>query len=232
MIQAITRFFRRRKMQTVKAFGESLPNEVLRITICDMNPDIVTALARVFQDMDNVEILKGDILAVGRGAIVSPANSFGDMGGGLDKAIDDFFNGQAQTMVQDCIKQTYYGEMPVGAASVLPMNHQQYPYLVVAPTMRVPGNVGNTLNAYLAMRAVMAAVLKFNELNGAPIKSVILPCLCTGVGGMGYDEACEQMRTAIVNVLYGQWKQALHAMIAPYPLGPKISLPERLRESQ
>src|SRR5262245_45212588 len=70
------------------------------------------------------------------------------------------------------------------------------PFLVVAPTMRVPGDSRGTINAYLAMRAALVAVLDHNGGEGGRIASVAAPGLCTGVGWMSADESAVQMRAA------------------------------------
>jgi O-acetyl-ADP-ribose deacetylase (regulator of RNase III) len=67
--------------------------------------------------------------------------------------------------------------------------------------MRIPSNVGKTINAYLAMRAVLVAVVKHNRLPAPAIRHIALSSVCTGVGGMPFQEAAEQMQTAITSIL-------------------------------
>ncbi|MFN0201232.1 MAG: macro domain-containing protein [Bacteroidia bacterium] len=172
------------QVERLKPFGKTLEEESLRMSICDQNRDIATVFAQVFAEEPNVEISCGNLLHLSADGLVSPANSFGDMGGGLDKAIDDYFSGKVQANVQRYIQTEHFGELPVGIASVLFMDNEEYPYLIVAPTMRIPGNVGKTINAYLAMRAIWVAVIKHNRLSSRKIKHILLPSLCTGVGGM------------------------------------------------
>jgi hypothetical protein len=52
----------------------------------DTAGDLVDELRRVFAGVDEVVCLDGDILAVARNTIVSPANSYGFMDGGIDAA--------------------------------------------------------------------------------------------------------------------------------------------------
>lgn len=216
-------YFLLKRMQTttLKAFGENGGKYPFTITICDRNRDIASVFAQVFAQVDPVEVVCGNILHVAGSALVSPANSFGDMGGGLDKAIDDFFEGEAQSKVQAHILQEFWGEMPVGMASVLPMHFKQFPYLIVAPTMRIPGNVGKTIHAYLAMRAILVAILKHNRATSSHIKHVVMSSLCTGVGGMPYEEAAEQMSAAVRNILDEQYQSIVHPVQAPYVRGAK-----------
>jgi O-acetyl-ADP-ribose deacetylase (regulator of RNase III) len=100
--------------------------------------------------------------------------------------------------VQERILVVHHGEMPVGTAEVVPTDNTEWPYLVVAPTMRVPEPVGSTLNAYLAFRALLLAVVRFNIAQGGrAIRSLRVPGLCTGVGGMSPRRCAAQMRVAL-----------------------------------
>lgn len=190
----------------------------LRLRLGDRNPEVAAALFAAFADVPDVEAVEGDLLALDADAILSPANSFGDMGGGIDKAIDDFHRGAAQTAVMERIAQEWYGELPVGAAFVATLPGRRFTHVVAAPTMRIPGNVAGTIHAYLAMRGALVAVLNFNRTAQPPIRLLAVPGLCTGVGGMPAEQAAEQMRTAYDSVLGGGWRKAVHAALAPYPL--------------
>src|SRR6202012_4403586 len=140
-------------------------------------------------------------------AILSPANSFGDMGGGIDKAIDDFHQGAAQRAVRTAIADRCYGELPVGLALIVEMSSQRLPYIIAAPTMRIPGRVDRSLNAYLSMRAALVAVLRHNAIGHRPIRRLAAPGLCTGVGGMPAAESADQMRAAYDSVVGGNWRK-------------------------
>src|SRR5438093_714396 len=128
-----------------------------------------------------------------------------DMSGGIDKVIDDFHHGAAQRQIMAAIAEQFYGELPVGAALVVELPARRFPFVVAAPTMRTPGGVVGTINAYLAMRAALVAVLRFNATATKRIRSLTVPGLCTGVGGMPAKETARQMRTAYDNVIAGGW---------------------------
>ncbi|MCE7993473.1 MAG: phosphatase [Roseivirga sp.] len=149
-------------------------------------------------------------------AIVSPANSFGDMGGGIDKAIDDFYKGKAQKNAIENIRRDFLGELPVGSAIILRMDNRRLAHLIVAPTMRIPGNVSGTINAYLAMRAILVAVFKHNERTPPKIQHIVVPSLCTGVGRMPFVQSAHQMLKAYQNIILGQWKDVIHPSVAPF----------------
>ncbi len=202
--------------KTLKPFRNVSKSISLRVTLCDTNEEVALALASQFQYSSGVRIIWGNALKIKTDAIVSPANSFGDMGGGIDKVIDDLYKGEAQKKVIKTIRNDYLGELPVGTALILPMSYRKLPYLIVAPTMRIPGNVSGTLNAYLAMRASLVAVLKHNETCDKKIRDVVVPALCTGVGRMPFKESAQQMLKAYENVVMGQWQDVIHPSVAPY----------------
>lgn len=202
--------------KTLKPFHSISDSISFRVTLCDTNMEAALVLADQFQQTSGVRVICGDALKIKTDAIVSPANSFGDMGGGIDKAIDDFYQKKAQKMVITTIRSDYFGELPVGASLLLSMDHRKLPYLIVAPTMRIPGNVNGTLNAYLAMRASLVAVFKHNETGDKKIHHVIVPTLCTGVGRMPFKESAQQMHKAYENIVMGQWQDVIHPSVAPY----------------
>ena len=130
-------------------------------------------------------------------AIVSPANSFGIMDGGLDLAIRNELGFQVEIDIQEVILNKYHGEMPIGSAEIINTNHNKWSYLIAAPTMRIPENIAFTLNAYNAFRAILIAI---NDFNGCPprkhIKSLICSGLGTGIGSMEPTKCAAQMRAA------------------------------------
>ena len=206
-----------RKFTIIKAFENSdTRRKDLSISLCDRQHEVVYAFDEYFHDKDEIEILQGNILDLSCDALVSPANSFGDMSGGFDKAIDDFYEGKAQKAVRRAIDELFLGELVVGNAIILPMKTKQYPFLIVAPTMRVPGNVRHSINAYLSMRAILVAIVQYNAHAEQAIYSVAIPGLCSGVGGMSPQESAEQMWTAYEMILEEKWRAVVHPALAPY----------------
>ncbi len=167
----------------------------LHLILGDKNPDLIEAWESAFSGLDNVTIRGGNILLVKADALVSPANSFGFMDGGFDWSISEMLGWKIQPIVQKIIRNKHAGELLVGAAESVATNNEQFPYLICAPTMRVPQNVADSLNAFLAMRAIMLAISAFNRENANHIGSVAIPGLCTGVGRMPYDRCARQMRS-------------------------------------
>ena len=203
-------------MDVVKPFGRGRDPELVALSLCDENPDVAEALARHFEDAPGVEVLRGDLFALDGDALVSPANSFGDMGGGVDRRIDLFYREAAQRAVMARIADRFHGELPVVSATIVPMNTRRFPFLVVAPTVRVPGPVAGTINAYLAFRAALAAVADHNRDGGPRIARVASPGFGTGVGGMSPGESALQMRAAYDMIVLGAWRRVVHPIQAPF----------------
>lgn len=174
----------------------ALPETILLI---DRSPGLVTAWERAFEDMEGVEVVEGDFFQRPADAMVSPANSFGIMDGGLDLAIRDRLGFEAQEAAQRVILERHHGELAVGSAEVVSTGHSEWPHLVVAPTMRVPESVARTAHAYLGFRAALLAVARFNAGGGA-IRSMVCPGLGTGIGAMDYERCAVQMRMALRQV--------------------------------
>jgi O-acetyl-ADP-ribose deacetylase (regulator of RNase III) len=146
----------------------------------------------VFKSTDGVQVIEGDILSTAADAIVSPANSFGYMDGGIDLAYCRFFGDALQLKLQERIRAQHYGELVVGQAAIVPTGHTTFPHLISAPTMRVPDRIGDTVNVYLAFRAALVAVLEHSRGGANPIRSVRVPGLGTGVGCMSPRRAAFQ----------------------------------------
>jgi O-acetyl-ADP-ribose deacetylase (regulator of RNase III) len=148
-----------------------------------------------FKDDPDVECTAGDIFDVTADAIVSPANSFGFMDGGID-AVYSMRWPHIQKVLQEELLANHYGEMPVGSAVIVPTGDAAIPWCVSAPTMRVPMDIRGTVNAYLAFRAALIAVMRHNERCPQKIKSVLSPGMGTAVGMMPVTIAAMQMHHA------------------------------------
>ena len=200
----------------LKDFGPLFSKDHLLFSLCCDQKDIAIHLADAFREFDQVEVIHGDILKLKSDALVSPGNSFGEMSGGLDRTIDNFYNGKAEKMATDRIRSDYMGELPVGCSVVLEMNTKRFPFLILAPTMRIPGIVKSSHNAYLAFRGSLVAIAKYNQHRERKIRSVAIPSMCTGVGGMDPKVSSLQMMKAFENVAIGLWEKVAHPSLAPF----------------
>ncbi|EAT7030560.1 phage tail protein [Salmonella enterica] len=162
-------------------------------------PAMVAAFECYFQNTDNVEIIPGPFETVPEfDCMVSAANSFGLMDGGVDAAITTYFGTQLQRRVQKYIIQEYLGEQPVGSAFVIETGNSKHPWLIHAPTMRVPLIIDGTDAVYNATRAALLAIFQHNKsvAEYKKIKSVVFPAMGAGCGQVPPDSVARQMRLA------------------------------------
>lgn len=168
------------------------------------------ALADAFEvhcgNIENVSVHRGSIFDVECDAVVSPANSFGFMDGGIDAWYCWRFGDGIQDAVRMAILRFWHGELPVGTAEIVETKDADVPYLIASPTMRVPMLLGkDTVNPYLAMRAVIMLIREGRFREGVKagqaiknhIKTIALPGLGTGVGNVPFDLAAYQIKEAI-----------------------------------
>jgi O-acetyl-ADP-ribose deacetylase (regulator of RNase III) len=171
-----------------------LPSKVYLI---DRTVLLVDEWKAQFSDCPEVEAIAGDYFQRPADALVSPANSFGIMDGGLDLEIREQLGFAVERALQEVIAEKHHGELPVGSAEIVATNHPRWKYLIAAPTMRVPEPIPFTINAYLAFRAILVAVQNFNKARGRrEIDSVVCPGLGTGVGKVSPTRCARHMRAA------------------------------------
>lgn len=156
-----------------------------------------------FSDFPSVKIQQGYFENVkDYDCLVSPANSFGLMDGGVDLAIRNYFGMKLQYNVQKVIQREFYGEQPVGTSTIVLTEHEEHPFLAHTPTMRVPMDISKTDNVYNAFFALLRTITNHNKTNNSiRIEKVLCPGLGTATGRMEYKEAARQMATAYRNFL-------------------------------
>lgn len=179
----------------------------LEIILCDLNLSLCQSWRGHFGDHERVKVQSQNILEFKADAIVSPANSFGFMDGGIDLAYSQFFGWELQERLQLILNNSFDGECPVGLAVIVPTGHDSIPYLICAPTMRIPMNVANSVNAYLAFRAALLAVRRANKNRKTPIRRLLCPGLATATGAMPVDRASFQMEAAYQEIVLGEYRQ-------------------------
>lgn len=164
------------------------------------------ALARAWKSVRDkvsgpVRVHNGSVLDVSAQAVVSPANSFGWMRGGIDAAYAKAFPGIEQ-QVRSAILAYHGGELPVGEAVVVPTGEQSPEWLISAPTMRRPGErlPADTVHPYLAAKAVFLrwrdGVLEHGTELRRVVTTIAMPGLGTGVGGVSPETCAHQVAAA------------------------------------
>ena len=178
-------------------------NRVPTVTLCSRDEQMIVEWQKEFGQYPWVQVVHGDIFNQRADAVVSPANSFGCMDGGLDYQLSEFFGWGLQKKVQRIIREKHDGELLVGQAEIVETGRSEFPYLISAPTMRVPMPIKDTVNPYLAMRAIFRAVKEYNA-SEMRVRSVVIPGLGTGVGEVPFEVAARQMRVAYERASLGK----------------------------
>lgn len=171
-----------------------------QVTIVGTDGALVAAWAAEFAVYPVVRVVHGSIFETDANTLVSPANSFGIMDGGLDGKLRDYFGESVEKTVRERIREQFHGELPVGLAMVVETGHARHPYLISAPTMRYPADVAPTVNAYLATKAALSMAIAYP----AQLR-IALPGFCALTGGMSPTQVARQMRIAYERVVVGMY---------------------------
>lgn len=174
----------------------------MRLHLVDTEPDLVEAWKQAFAPFPEVEVVYGNILEVANDTLVSPANSYGYMDGGIDRLYIEHFGLDLQRRVTEAIAGRPEGCLPVGASLLVSTGNTRIPYLIVAPTMTLPEPVP----AAHAFRA-MAAALRIAKQYSDRISDIYCPGLTTGIGRVPFADAAREMAAA-----YAKWVQAEASM--------------------
>jgi len=172
----------------------------MKIQLVDRNKGMCQEWEKHFKDCEDVIIHNGDFFSLETDCVVSPANSFGFMDGGLDYVISEVLGWQVQTKLQIKLNEKYNGELLVGQAELIETGNEKVPYCISAPTMRVPKLLINNVNVYLAAKAAFRVLLE----NKDKIKSVTISGFGTGVGAVPYSICAKQMKQAYDDVWLGK----------------------------
>ena len=184
----------------------------MKVILFDINKQMIDAwepeFAPYFSHPDHpVEIQLssvGTLLAtVDIDGLVSPANSFGFMDGGIDGVYSQLIPGIQQKVQTVINSKDYYGEIPVGQAFTVETRQPNPFELIVAPTMRVPHDLNNDLaiNCYLATRAVF---IEADRYYGSE-QILAIPGMGTGCGYLPVDFVAKSMRKAYEDILLNKF---------------------------
>ena len=154
----------------------------MEVILCDCKGNMVYEWERVFSNNKNVRCIEGDYCSVAErekvDVIVSPANSFGIMDGGLDLSIRDFYlknNLDIQSLVQGKIKEVFRGIQTVGSSIYIENDVLD---LIHTPTMKVPGQIVDLNCIYFATRNTIICARE----NG--VDRILIPAFGAGIGGI------------------------------------------------
>ena len=117
------------------------------------------------------------------------------MQGGVDLIYYNYFGYSLENDIQDKIINEKHGELVVGDSLLVAIPNFKNSYLIASPTMRVPMNITETVNIYLAFRAALILISRTNILH------VIVPGLGTVIGKVTGEICAKQMYAAYNTLL-------------------------------
>lgn len=131
-------------------------------------------------------------------ALISPANSFATMGGGIDGLITRSIFPNIAERVQAKIKtinivnehdEPYF---PVGSAVPIRTGNPKCLFMITTPTMEYPQDIQGTNNVYLAF----SALLQLAAFHKDKPWIFLVPGMGTGVGGLTFKDMGQQVQRA------------------------------------
>ena len=156
----------------------------------DTNPDLVRFWEEAFEGVADVSFHCADILELAHDTLVSPANSYGYMDGGIDRHYRNYFGIGIEQAVQAAIAETGHSYLPVGKAIMVPTGHESIQKLIVAPTMFLPEPIP-AADCGKAMSAAIRCVRSYPD-----IETVFCPGFGTGIGQVDPRDAAREMADA------------------------------------
>lgn len=182
----------------------------MKVILCDQNEMLCAAWRSMFGGLESVEVRHGDIFACEAEAIVSPANSFGFMDGGIDAAYLDRFDRfghdiQTRLQVEICV---HGGELLVGEALPVKIIGLDNPeWMISAPTMRTPRVIIDRDAVRLSTRAALRCAIKLD------VESILFPGMGAGSGRVPPEIVASEMRKGWSDVFAPQpfpssWQEA------------------------
>lgn len=195
----------------------------MKIYLLDINPKMTEAWSKIFKDEPDVEIVNEDFKFFMDNhpevdGIVSPANSFGLMDGGYDRAITEYFGKELMKAVQLKIFYEWKGEQPVGTCmSVAILEKMMWKgvrktcaFLLHAPTMTAPEAILDTRVIYHCMRTTL---LEEKRLN---LDYVVIPAFGGATGQVDFD--------TIAKMMWLGYKQITNPLDSPDKINWKYAL--------
>jgi O-acetyl-ADP-ribose deacetylase (regulator of RNase III) len=200
----------------------------MELVLVAVDEPMAAAWDTVAAGRDRVRVHRGSVTDLRVDGVVSPANSFGWMRGGIDGVYYRWLPG-IEDRVRAAIASAYpvggvdgrrggerggrgergEPELPVGSALIVPTGAASPAWLISAPTMRLPGELldpsGEAAGA--AARAILRCWRsgRLPEPDGRPVRvavdSLAVPGLGTGVGGLSPAVCAARVAEAIDELL-------------------------------
>ena len=180
----------------VIGYDQPFPMEVY---LLDYNPEITKALRKEFNCYSDIHVITDDFKHFmdthnDIECIVSPANSFGYMDGGYDRAITDYFGKCAQEEVQKYLDENFFGEQPIVTSIIVDIPNTNKK-LIHTPTMRLPSPIKDETIVYHCMRSTLICAIQ-NKVH-----SIVIPAYGGLTGGVRPNIIAKCMKAAYEQIL-------------------------------
>lgn len=185
----------------------------MKIYLVDLDSRMTNCWEQDFEEVTDVEVVNGDMQEFldshkDVDTIVSAANSFGIMDGGLDAVYVRYFGDSLQTAVLERIREEHLGEQPVGSSLILKIPEGKGKRLIHTPSMRTPQPLIDPRIVYTCTRSALVTAMK----NRA--KAIVMPAFGHLTGRVkaetvsslmykAYEDVCLRSRGGFVNT----WKE-------------------------
>lgn len=177
-----------------------------------------------------VVVAVGDITRIRVDAVVNPANSLMIMGGGVAGALK---RAGGSIIEEEALR---HAPVPVGKAITTTAGKLPAKAVIHAPTMERPAMRIGTANVYKAARAAI------DEASSRGFKSIAMPALGAGVGGVSVSDSAREIARAMLDspslpsliVLVARGEEAYREMVRGVSsiIESEVACPEELRLSQ
>ncbi|ARF08774.1 macro domain containing protein [Catovirus CTV1] len=133
-------------------------------------------------------------------AVISPANSYGVMTGGIDNEYKKIFPNIQEKVFEKIndmkIRKDSTGKyfIPVGQNLIVSTKNAKCRNIILCPTMFLPKDINMTNNVYYAFTGILNNYYNTNYI-------ICCPGLGTGIGNISFEESAYQIKFAIVEFL-------------------------------
>lgn len=167
--------------------------EVIPISFIDENPEVISSLVNRFRtNSEGCKFINGSIFDYGGGTLISPANRYGNMDGGIDRAYAEKFP-DIEARLEKFLS-VKGGMIDFGESIIVPTYDNKYPHIIFSPTIDRPGDLAHPENIRNATKAVLKKAIRYNMKGPKkPITNLLFPGLGTGYGNLEPKIAAREM---------------------------------------
>lgn len=179
----------------------------MKIYLLDRNLEMFLEWEAQFADCPEVDVVMDDFSHFMSNhkiqCVVSPANSYGFMNGGYDKAITDYFGTELMDAVQQYIIENFFGEQPVATSFIIDIPRKTEK-LIHTPTMRTPSKIREPEVIYQCMRTTLMTAIRNN------IESLVIPAFGGATGQVSYRTIAKLMKLGYRQIMEQYQPDSFH----------------------